>query len=124
MMNESDVVALLEMAEQIGVDIWIDGGWGIDALVGYQTRPHNDIDIFIEKQSADIFVNMLTNEGYQEVKTEYTTTDHTVWKDASDRIIDLHLFRFIDEEMIKYDGETFINRQVIQQQIGLDCFRF
>lgn len=107
MMNERDVVALLEIAEQIGVGVWIDGGWGIDALFGYQTRPHNDIDIFIEKKCADIFVNMLTSEGYQEAKTEYTTTDHTVWKDASDRIIDLHLFGFIDEETLNYGGEAY-----------------
>ena len=50
MMNEKDVIDLLEKIEQIGIDVWIDGGWGVDALLGRQTRPHNDIDIFVQKK--------------------------------------------------------------------------
>ena len=25
---------------------FLDGGWGVDALLGYQSRAHNDIDSF------------------------------------------------------------------------------
>lgn len=28
MMNEDDVIDLLKKAEDIGVNLWIDGGWG------------------------------------------------------------------------------------------------
>jgi len=28
-----------------GTDVWIGGGWGVDALVGEQTRPHGDLDL-------------------------------------------------------------------------------
>jgi lincosamide nucleotidyltransferase A/C/D/E len=30
-----------------GVDVWIDGGWGVDALVGEQTREHDDLDLVV-----------------------------------------------------------------------------
>jgi hypothetical protein len=49
---------------------------------------------------------MLTSEGYQEIKTEYTTKDHTVWKDASARMIDFHLLEFQGGEKLCYDGEN------------------
>ena len=28
--------------------VWLMGGWGIDALVGRQTRPHHDLDVLVE----------------------------------------------------------------------------
>jgi len=34
MMNEKDVIDLLEKIEQIGIEVWIDGGWGVDAPLG------------------------------------------------------------------------------------------
>jgi len=57
-MNEHDAVELLKSAERIGVEVWLDGGWGFDALDGRQTRPNNDIDVFIEKHNADAFTEM------------------------------------------------------------------
>jgi lincosamide nucleotidyltransferase A/C/D/E len=51
-MSEDNVIDLLKKAEQINVDVWLDGGWGVDALLGQQTRPHNDIDIFIQRKDT------------------------------------------------------------------------
>ena len=66
-MTEKDTINLLKKAEQINVTIWITGGWGISALVGKQTRPHNDIDVFIERKDAGEFVKMLVSDGYREI---------------------------------------------------------
>jgi lincosamide nucleotidyltransferase A/C/D/E len=107
MMNENDVVDLLKKAEQINVTVWIEGGWGIDALIGRQTRPHNDIDIFIQKKDAAEFTKMLASNGYCETKMEYTTDDHTAWCDAYNRTIDLHLFEFEDDETLTFLNETY-----------------
>ncbi len=35
-MTPQRVLALLELLE--GLAVWVDGGWGVDALVGRQTR--------------------------------------------------------------------------------------
>lgn len=35
------------MVKKIEINIWIDGGWGLDALLE-ETRTHNDIDLFVE----------------------------------------------------------------------------
>ncbi len=33
--------------EKEGVRSWVIGGWGIDALLGRQTREHHDLDLFV-----------------------------------------------------------------------------
>ena len=106
-MNKEDVIDLLKKVDNIGVDVWITGGWGVDALIGHQSRPHNDIDIFIQKKGAITFVKMLLSNGYSETKMDYTTDDHTVWHDASDRVVDLHLFEFVEAETLRFENETY-----------------
>ncbi len=48
-MTAADVVDILRMLEHASVDVWIDGGWGIDALLGRQTRTHDDLDLVIAR---------------------------------------------------------------------------
>ena len=38
-MTAQDVVGLLDIFGEHGINFWIDGGWGVDALLGEQTRP-------------------------------------------------------------------------------------
>jgi lincosamide nucleotidyltransferase A/C/D/E len=49
-----DVVEFLELCEQNGIEIIIDGGWGVDALLGKQTRIHEDLDIALQHKYAAI----------------------------------------------------------------------
>jgi lincosamide nucleotidyltransferase A/C/D/E len=91
----------------IGVSVWVGGGWGVDALVGFQTRPHNDIDIYTEKKNADIIFKMLISKRYSEIKMEYTTESHTVWQDVSNRIIDIHLIEFERIDTLYFENEAY-----------------
>lgn len=43
------VVRLLDACDAIGVSPWLDGGWGVDALLGRQTRVHQDVDVVIDR---------------------------------------------------------------------------
>jgi len=105
-MNKEDVVDILKKSELICIDVWITGGWGVDALIGHQSRPHNDIDIFIQKKDALTFTEMLKSNGYNETKMEYITNDHTAWRDTHNRTIDLHLFEFTDEGL-RFENEIY-----------------
>jgi len=104
-MNEKDVVDLLKKVESIGVDMWITGGWGVDALIGHQTRPHNDIDIFIQKKDALAFKKMLNSNGYFETKIE--SEDQTVWSNTCNCTIDIHLFEFTEAEALRFENEIY-----------------
>ncbi|MCZ4507831.1 MULTISPECIES: nucleotidyltransferase domain-containing protein [Streptomyces] len=45
-MSAKDVVALVERLDAHGVDACVGGGWGVDALLGEQTREHSDLDVW------------------------------------------------------------------------------
>ena len=42
--SSKDVIELYNALNQVQISIWIDGGWGVDALLGEQTRAHKDVD--------------------------------------------------------------------------------
>jgi lincosamide nucleotidyltransferase A/C/D/E len=125
MTNEQDIVDFLKAIEAAGVTAWIGGGWGVDALVGYQTRPHDDIDIYIDRKNADKIIQMLISREYGEVKMEYITETHKVWRDPFDRTVDLHLLEF-QEESIYFEGFTFavdvLNGEGTIGGIAVRCF--
>lgn len=107
MVNKEDAIEIISYAVDNGIDIWLDGGWGVDALLGTQTRVHNDIDLFVEKINSKKFIDIIKEKGFSEIEEAYTTTSHTVWKDAKDRIIDLHIFEFNEQGNLVFEGETY-----------------
>jgi lincosamide nucleotidyltransferase A/C/D/E len=62
-MNSADVINMYTALEKLGVEIWIDGGWGVDALLGEQTRPHKDLDIAIEQKDVLLLRQFLQTRG-------------------------------------------------------------
>jgi lincosamide nucleotidyltransferase A/C/D/E len=100
------VLELLKWLAENGIAVWLDGGWGVDALLGKQTREHNDIDILMESGNAARFTAELERSGYLEKQMEYTTPSHRVWIQG-DNIVDLHLFEFDAEGTALYEGESY-----------------
>ena len=47
-MTADDVVDLVDSLERAGVDVWLDGGWAVDAALARQTRAHDDLDVVVE----------------------------------------------------------------------------
>ena len=37
----ADALAFLDLVDELGIPIWLDGGWAVDALLGEQTRWHS-----------------------------------------------------------------------------------
>ena len=51
-MSGDAVVQLLQLFDQQGIEVVVDGGWGVDALLGEQTRVHGDVDIALEHKDV------------------------------------------------------------------------
>lgn len=47
-MSAADVVGFVKLLREYGIEPCLDGGWGVDALLGRQTRLHADLDIAVE----------------------------------------------------------------------------
>jgi lincosamide nucleotidyltransferase A/C/D/E len=47
--------------------VWIAGGWGVDALIGRQTRCHRDLDLAIDltRRGLDHLLPRLERRGYR-----------------------------------------------------------
>jgi lincosamide nucleotidyltransferase A/C/D/E len=61
------VVALMDAIARDGVQCWVAGGWGIDALLGRQTRRHHDLDLVIDdaRDDVDRLGQVLAREGFR-----------------------------------------------------------
>lgn len=60
----AEVVTILEWLEEHGVTYQVNGGWAVDALVGRQTRPHADVDIFLDETALKAACSWLAERGY------------------------------------------------------------
>lgn len=110
-MNSTDVVKFYNKLDYLGIDIWLEGGWGVDALLGVQTRPHNDLDIFIQEKDVLKLRELLEADGYKEIKLEIARPHNFVLGDATGREIDVHVIVFENEGNIRYgpveNGEIY-----------------
>ncbi|PPS91372.1 nucleotidyltransferase domain-containing protein [Streptomyces sp. MH60] len=66
MLTAKDVLSILALLKKVDVDIWVGGGWGIDALVGRQTRPHRDLDLMHRENQEPAAVAALADAGFVE----------------------------------------------------------
>ena len=66
-MSATDVLDVLDTLERGGVPCWLVGGWGVDALVGRQTRRHPDVDVAIDRRFLASALSALAATGFQTV---------------------------------------------------------
>jgi lincosamide nucleotidyltransferase A/C/D/E len=66
-MPESRVLTLMEALSAAGVSAWAAGGWGIDALIGHQTRRHYDLDLVASNApgNVDRLERVLAGAGFR-----------------------------------------------------------
>ena len=63
-MPATEVLAVLRALEEVGCWIAVEGGWGVDALVGRQTRPHRDLDLDVNATQEQASLKVLERMGY------------------------------------------------------------
>lgn len=93
-MTAVDVVNFLDRMENLGIKIWVVGGWGVDALLGVQTRPHDDLDIVIQRKDMAQARKFLENIGYNDVPRPDTSYWNFVLGNGSGHEIDFHVVIF------------------------------
>jgi lincosamide nucleotidyltransferase A/C/D/E len=92
MMNTQSVLRVIAPLESAGVRVWLDGGWGIDALVGEQTREHDDLDCVIALSDSPIARDALAVLGFTVSLDELPT--RFVVRDRRDHRVDFHTVTF------------------------------
>jgi lincosamide nucleotidyltransferase A/C/D/E len=90
-MSLQDVLEFLDLADDLGIRVWLIGGWAVDACLGEQTRPHADLDIVIEQRDTPTLVRELRRRGCGDVPRDDTRPENFVLGDSSGREIDFHV---------------------------------
>jgi len=68
--EQDEVLAILGAVEATGTRLWVAGGWGVDALVGRQTRAHRDLDLLVDSQRLEECLALLASRCYA-VETDW-----------------------------------------------------
>jgi lincosamide nucleotidyltransferase A/C/D/E len=68
--NLGEVLGVLADLTEAGCSVWVAGGWGVDALVGRQTRLHRDLDLALDADNETAGLGVLERRGYR-VETDW-----------------------------------------------------
>jgi lincosamide nucleotidyltransferase A/C/D/E len=104
----ADVVEILGWLDAARADVWLDGGWGVDALIGEQTREHKDLDLIARDAHESRMREALATHGF--VQVEGGVPQSFVLADERGREVDVHPVRFDaqgDGHLLSEDGEPF-----------------
>lgn len=94
MFEARDVVRVLTLLDEAGCEVWIGGGWGIDALVGRATRAHGDLDLMHRAPQEPMVVEALGRAGFAEMDAVPGRPARFVMVDADGLSLDLHPLHF------------------------------
>lgn len=96
-MTAKDAVQLLQLFEQNGLDVYVDGGWAVDALLGKQTRLHTDLDIALPHKDVPRLRALLEAKGYADIPRDDMWECNFVLGDGQGRQADIHSYTFDSE---------------------------
>lgn len=107
MIRAEDAIGLYQSLSDHDIQVWLTGGWGIDALLQEQTRPHKDLDILMLVDDVVRMRELLGGAGYglKELWSEnrWAVDSHGteiptafVLQDPEGREVDAHAMRLDD----------------------------
>ena len=94
--RREDVLEVLDAAASHGVTVWVDGGWGVDALLGAQTRDHGDLDLAVLASDAAALEGSLAARGYERCHEDSATPWSYLLAHPRGSVVDLHLIDLDD----------------------------
>ena len=97
-MTETDVAALLD-GLAISSEMWVAGGWGVDALLGRQSREHRDLDLIVSSTQSALVRELLGRLGYrQHTHLSPAPPFNVTLLDDAPRAVDIRLAYFVDDD--------------------------
>lgn len=122
----AEVLLVLGTLDTAGCRVWVGGGWGVDVLVGRQTREHHDLDLAIDAAGLHHGRAALSELGYL-VETDWLPVRLELHRPGHGRV-DLHPVTF-DESghgtqpglagaVFRYPAGSFLRRRFHGAVIG------
>jgi lincosamide nucleotidyltransferase A/C/D/E len=107
MVRAEDVINIYKSLTANDIQVWLTGGWGVDALLQKQTRPHKDLDVLILVDDTMQVRALLGRDSYllKELWSENSwvmdtngsmTATAFMLRDSEGREVDAHAMRLDD----------------------------
>jgi lincosamide nucleotidyltransferase A/C/D/E len=93
-MTAQDVLEIVKLLSRDEIEVIIDGGWGVDALLGKQTRTHQDLDVAVMHKDVPRIRALLEAKGYGDVPRDDSWECNFVLGDDEGHLLDLHSCTF------------------------------
>ena len=65
--DKDSFLMIVDLLNEMVIRYWIEGGWGIDVLIGKQTRPHRYIDVDFDADQEELLMQKLIDLGYERI---------------------------------------------------------
>lgn len=91
-MPAAALVELLLLLEGAAIPVWLDGGWGVDALLQTQTRTHKDVDIVLSVADVPKLRELMAGRGF--AVSAGRPPDWFVLADGAGLEVDVHAATF------------------------------
>jgi lincosamide nucleotidyltransferase A/C/D/E len=102
-MPPGEALRLLSALDGVGVAACVGGGWGVDALVGPQTREHSDLDLWVPASGLEGLFVAFADLGVDRIfPWQGDRPWNFVLHDGSSRRVDLHLYERLDDGRLHY----------------------
>lgn len=125
-MRTDAVLETIQLLTDHDVAVWIGGGWGVDALIGRQTRDHRDLDVSIAAGDKATALAALEGTGFA-IVTDWRPTRVALVHPASGEI-DVHPITFeedgsawlpgIDGQRFEYPPGSFTTDTILGARVA------
>jgi lincosamide nucleotidyltransferase A/C/D/E len=95
-MDARAAAELIRLLEQRTLEVYVDGGWAVDALLGVQTRDHDDLDIAIPHDQVALLRALLGRRGFEEQAREDSWECNFVLAAENGARLDVHSYTLDD----------------------------
>jgi lincosamide nucleotidyltransferase A/C/D/E len=92
--------------ESNDITLWLDGGWGVDALLGRQTRSHKDLDFAVQAKDVPKLRELLAERPFREKGEDYAKPFNYILVDDAGRELDLHIIELDAHGNGLYGGDS------------------
>lgn len=99
--------SLIAALQTSGVAACVGGGWAVDALARTQTRPHADLDVWIDAADTERLFAVFVRQGLDRI---YPWPGDRPWNfvlhDGQSRRVDLHFYEPLGTGDLRYGSVT------------------
>jgi lincosamide nucleotidyltransferase A/C/D/E len=106
-MPADQATALVAALQAHDVTVCVGGGWAVDALVGTQSRPHADLDVWLEAPDFEGLFVAIAEQGVDRISPWPGDRPwNFVLHDGRTRRVDLHVYEDLGDGRLHYGSVT------------------